>query len=226
MNPEPWWTQGKGGTRFDRSLEIRSTLKITFEDIMAKDPCEFPEHLVHEMFPNGLELADWTPDMQRDVLLSELRIGLGWAARVGLVPLWSMAGWDLSGADLKNADLMETNMVRAKLTGSDLTDARLDGANLGDADLTDALLAGADFTDARLEGALFTRADMAGATLAGANLKKAGMSEACLSRATLVEAALDHADFTGADLEGAVWPEEVELPHGWKRSGGLLRREQ
>jgi hypothetical protein len=76
-------------------------------------------------------------------------------------------------------------------------------------------LTGVNLTRARIVGNL-VRAGLTGATLTGADL----------AGATLTGASLGGANLTGAILGGVKWPEDAQVPEGWKldAEAGRLQR--
>ena len=78
-----------------------------------------------ERITGGKLVCEWTPEMQIELLKTDLRKWFGWAVSNKLLPVWSMSGANLSWANLSRADLSRANLYRA-----DLSRANLSGANL------------------------------------------------------------------------------------------------
>ena len=122
-----------------------------------------------------------------------------------------MSECDLRGANLIRANLTDANLKGANLSGALLGSTFLRGANLTDANLTDANLGGAFLNGALLNGALLSTANLAGANLTGANL---------------TDANLFASSFIGANLDGVISNNIIELPlflpDGWSLVDGTL----
>jgi hypothetical protein len=106
--------------------------------------------------------------------------------------------------------------VEAALTVVGRRDATRDIRSI---DLTGAILHGAHLArmhPARMHSARvdLARADLTGADLTGAHLTGADLTGADLTGAHLA----------GADLDGAKWPDDAEVPEGWRLSTGRLER--
>ena len=101
-----------------------------------------------ERITGGKLVCEWTPEMQLELLKTDLRKWFGWAVSNKLLPVWSMSGANLSWANLSRADLSRANLYRA-----DLSRANLSWANLSRADLSRADLSRADLTGANLSWA-------------------------------------------------------------------------
>ena len=130
-------------------------------------------------------------------------------------------GKDMSECDLRGANLIRANLKDANLKGANLSGALLGGtflidANLTDANLTDALLNGANLGGAFLNGALLNGALLSTANLAGANLTGANLTDANLFASS----------FIGANLDGVISNNIIELPlflpDGWSLVDGTL----
>ena len=147
-----------------------SIIRITVDDLKSLNACPAGIDEFVADFGNVYE-AEWTLEEQLRILKTPMRRWIGWAYRVGLIPLWSMSGANLSEADLSEADLS--------------------GANLHEADLRGANLSWADLSEADLSLADLSWADLSGANLRGANLHEADLREAYLSWANLRGAILD-----------------------------------
>ena len=144
---------------------------------------------------------------------------------------------DLSNAKLNYAELAGARLTHAKFTGADLALGRLANVRFDDADLAGAKLSQAGLADASLANANLTRASLNKAVLSNANLTRANLTQASLSGARLdgadlrdanfTNAAVNVADLTGADVRGALftganfagarWPEDTDVPEGWRR---------
>ena len=127
-----------------------------------------------------------------------------------------MSECDLRGANLIRANLTDANLKGANLSGALLGSTFLRGANLTDANLTDALLNGANLGGAFLNGALLNGALLSTANLAGANLTGANLTDANLFASS----------FIGANLDGVISNNIIELPlflpDGWSLVDGTL----
>ena len=127
-----------------------------------------------------------------------------------------MSECDLRGANLIRANLKDANLKGANLSGALLGSTFLRGANLTDANLTDALLNGANLGGAFLNGALLNGALLSTANLAGANLTGANLTDANLFASS----------FIGANLDGVISNNIIELPlflpDGWSLVDGTL----
>jgi uncharacterized protein YjbI with pentapeptide repeats len=125
---------------------------ITLEDLRSRQACR--PGIVWFEAAFGPELrGEWSRDEQIMALALGAGPWLGWAAAVGLLPLWGMSGADLRGANLRGADLRGANLrgadlYRADLSRADLSRANLYGADLSRANLHGANLYGADTTEA------------------------------------------------------------------------------
>ena len=53
-----------------------------------------------ERITGGKLVCEWTPEMQIELLKTDLRKWFGWAVSNKLLPVWSMSGANLSGANL------------------------------------------------------------------------------------------------------------------------------
>ena len=170
-------------------------MNITHEALRRASACAVGVKDFLAVFPDGLDVTDWTAAQQIGVLMhADLRRWLGWAWENLSLPRHDMVGWDLRRADLRGAGLRGAN-----LGGANLAEANLRGANLTGADLRGANLGGADLRWADLRGAKLVGADLRWAKLVGANL-------------------------AGADLRGAKPPKGVRFK-GWRRDrNGLLER--
>ena len=116
---------------------------ITLEDLRSRQACR--PGIVWFEAAFGPELrGEWSRDEQIMALALGAGPWLGWAAAVGLLPLWGMSGADLRGANLRGADLRGANLRGANLRGADLYRADLSRANLHGADLSRANLHGAN----------------------------------------------------------------------------------
>jgi uncharacterized protein YjbI with pentapeptide repeats len=132
---------------------------------------------------------------------------------------------DLSHAVLDNADLARADLQDAKLiyAGRRVVDAWLSDMNFTDANLMDADLSRAHLRRANFTNVNLLRADFSGADLRDANFTRAFLGGACFAKANLAAADLSHvrtldsAKFTGAYLDAALWPDDTQLPVGWKR---------
>ena len=167
-----------------------SIIRITVDDLKSLNACPAGIDEFVADFGNVYE-AEWTLEEQLRILKTPMRRWIGWAYRVGLIPLWSMSGANLSEADLSEADLSGANLHEADLSGANLHEADLRGANLHEADLRGANLSWADLSEADLSLADLSWADLSGANLRGANLHEADLREAYLSWANLRGAILD-----------------------------------
>jgi len=112
-----------------------------------------------ERITGGKLVCEWTPEMQIELLKTDLRKWFGWAVSNKLLPVWSMSGANLTGANLTGA-----NLSWANLTGADLSGANLTGANLTGANLSWANLSRADLSRANLSWADLSRANLSWAT--------------------------------------------------------------
>ena len=102
-------------------------MKITAEKLQAHNACQEGVDAFARAFPEGIDVAEWTPEYQIGVMMhNELRMYLGWAWAVGVLPQWSMRGWRLTRANLTDADLTRADLTRANLTRADLAGARWD----------------------------------------------------------------------------------------------------
>ena len=118
-------------------------MKITEELLRQKGAYEEGIAAFVAVYPEGLELSDWTQEEQLRVLRdTDLRRYLGGWWGGGILPVWTLRGADLSGADLNRADLSGANLSRADLSG-----ANLSWADLRRADLRRANLSGAVWND-------------------------------------------------------------------------------
>lgn len=68
-------------------------MRITVETFRPFRPCAEGVAAFQETYPDGIE---WTRDAQLAALLTDCRRWLGWAWRVGAVPLWSMCRANLT----------------------------------------------------------------------------------------------------------------------------------
>jgi hypothetical protein len=134
-------------------------MKVTAELLREKGACSGGIEWFDRLFPQGFEVAEWTP-MHQAMTLGDPdgRKHWGWACWVGIIPRHSMAGWRLRGASLRGASLQfavfwGANLRYADLRGADLRRANLRGANLRGANLGGADLRRANLGDADLRGA-------------------------------------------------------------------------
>jgi hypothetical protein len=126
---------------------------ITLEDLRSRQACR--PGIVWFEAAFGPELrGEWSRDEQIMALALGAGPWLGWAAAVGLLPLWGMSGADLRGANLTGANLRYANLYRANLRDANLRDANLYGADLNGANLRDANLHGANLYRADTTGAV------------------------------------------------------------------------
>jgi hypothetical protein len=154
---------------------------------------------------------------------------------------YNSEGKDMSECDLRGANLIRANLTDANLSGANLsgallgstflrganlTDANLTDANLGGAFLIDANLTDANLTDALLNGANLGGAFLNGALLNGALLSTANLAGANLTGANLTDANLFASSFIGANLDGVISNNIIELPlflpDGWSLVDGTL----
>lgn len=112
------------------------------------------------------------------------------------------------GADLREADGRRVRMLRANLRLAKLDEASFVDANLARADLSYSEGPGADFTNAFLGRARLIRAKLAEAKFTEAKLTGAHFGDADLQGAVFTGTFMHGATFEGANLEGAVLPEE------------------
>jgi len=119
---------------------------------------------------------------------------------------------DLRGADLAGAILTRAYLANANLIGAEFTKAMLDAANL-----IGAKLAAADLTSAMLENANLTGADLNSANLSGAILVHADLTRALLMKADLSDTILWGVKLSGANLDGALWPLDEEVPESFEQ---------
>jgi uncharacterized protein YjbI with pentapeptide repeats len=134
-----------------------------------------------------------------------------------------LSGGDLTGANLNGANLMNVNFTRAILTVADLTKAVLWAADFTGAIVTSTTFAAAQLVRANLSGANLIGAKFVFANLTSANLTNAELLSADLTNADLTGAKLVAANFTNARLDGACWPDGVEVPEGWLNRSGRLK---
>jgi hypothetical protein len=99
-----------------------------------------------ERITGGKLVCEWTPEMQIELLKTDLRKWFGWAVSNKLLPVWSMSGANLSWANLSRADLSRANLYRADLSRANLSWANLSRADLSRADLYRANLTGANLS--------------------------------------------------------------------------------
>jgi len=79
-----------------------------------------------ERITGGKLVCEWTPEMQIELLKTDLRKWFGWAVSNKLLPAWSMSGANLSGANLSRANLYRADLSRANLSGANLSWATTD----------------------------------------------------------------------------------------------------
>ena len=129
--------------------------------------------------------------------------------------------YNSDGKDMSECDLRGANLIRANLKDANLKGANLSGALLGGTFLIDANLTDANLTDANLNGALLN-----GALLNGALLSTANLAGANLTGANLTDANLFASSFIGANLDGVISNNIIELPlflpDGWSLVDGTL----
>ena len=94
-------------------------MQITVEKLKALNACEEGIREFERIFPNGIDVPEWTEWCQGVILSTPLRKYFAWAVSLRLFPIWSMRDINLSGADLSGA-----NLSRANLSGADTTDAK------------------------------------------------------------------------------------------------------
>ena len=98
-------------------------MKITVEQLRELGACDEGIRAFQDAFGDVYE-NEWTLDEQLLILKSPLKMWLGQAVHMNLVPLWSMQGADLRRADLHRADLQGANLQGADLQGANLQGAR------------------------------------------------------------------------------------------------------
>ena len=134
--------------------------------------------------------------------------------------------YNSDGKDMSECDLRGANLIRANLTDANLKGANLSGALLGGTFLIDANLTDANLTDALLNGANLGGAFLNGALLNGALLSTANLAGANLTGANLTDANLFASSFIGANLDGVISNNIIELPlflpDGWSLVDGTL----
>lgn len=106
----------------------------------------------------------------------------------------------LAIADLKGALLRGANLTKADLRSADLS-----SADLVFADLSSAIVSTAHLNDVQIYGGNLTNANLWGADLSGADLRNANLAGADLAEVKLFL----------ADLTGALWPRDREIPEFW-----------
>jgi hypothetical protein len=112
---------------------------------------------------------------------------------------------DIRPVSLAIADLKSARLRGANLTGADLRSVDLSYADLAFANLTNANLSTSHLSYVTLSNADLTNADLWGADLASADLRQANLTGAKLAEVKL----------SWADLTGARWPRDRELPESW-----------
>jgi uncharacterized protein YjbI with pentapeptide repeats len=125
-----------------------------------------------------------------------------------------LSGANLAGAVLVGADMPLLSLATADATGADFSGATLTYGYLVGAELAHGKFVNADLTGADLTGADLTCADIRQANLKGANLSYANLTDATLYAATITDATT----LTGANLTGTYWPQNGEIPQGWRRN--------
>lgn len=164
-------------------------------------------------YPKGRRLSEWSPQVQRDMLLSGGGPWIEAGTRYGWVAFFPMEGEDFSGRSLSRLKLPGTNLRganfaastldRAYLQDADMTGAVFSGARMDSAFLLGACVEDADFSDARLENARFDNARAAGARFTGADCSGAHFRQADLRGVDFSDSVLDRCIFREADLRGA-----------------------
>lgn len=145
---------------------------------------------------------------------------------------------DFSAANLGKANFSSASACRARFTGAilweaDFTKAALRGARLEDAQVMYIKLAGADLSDAVLDNLFFYQTDFSGATLNGSSLHGTQFFENKMvatsfagargHRAVFIKLQGDGLCFDAADLSGAMFVQDVELPHASMRGTTLTK---
>ena len=134
--------------------------------------------------------------------------------------------YNSDGKDMSECDLRGANLIRANLTDANLSGANLSGALLGSTFLRGANLTDANLTDANLGGAFLIDANLIDANLTDALLSTANLAGANLAGANLTGANLFASSFIGANLDGVISNNIIELPlflpDGWSLVDGTL----
>ena len=164
-------------------------------------------------YPKGRRLSEWSPAVQRDMLLNGGGPWIEAGTRYGWVDFFPMEGEDFSGhalsrlklpgTNLRSANFSRSTLDRAYLQDADMTGAMFSGARMDSAFLFGACVEDADFCDARLENARFDTARASGARFAGADCSSAHFRNADLRGADFSDAVLERCIFQDADLRGA-----------------------
>jgi len=201
----------------------RREQKIGHDMLLQYGACAEGVDWFRRQYPKGRRLSEWSPAVQRDMLLNGGGPWIEAGTRYGWVDFFPMEGEDFSGHTLSRLKLPGTNLRAARFAGStldraylqdaDMTGAVFTGARMDSAFLFGACVESADFSGARLDnarfdttrarGAHFTRADCSGAHFSGADLRDADFTGAVLQRAIFKDADLRGARFDGAQMDKA-----------------------
>jgi uncharacterized protein YjbI with pentapeptide repeats len=244
---EPW-SREKEQERFTRP-DIQAALTVIGRRDPSRDkqPIDLVGAFLDSANLSGANLAG------ADLVFADL---VAASLDVAILAEANLTGTDLTGAILDGADLTRAELQDAKMVnaGRLLTGAMLDdltraagggeakivqvrlplggsinftGANLQGADLSRANLRDSDFTGATLQRTDFSEANVRNANFEHAFLVSANFTGADLTSANLSRSALPHlANFKDANLFGALWPADAQVPVGWERdaNNGALRR--
>jgi uncharacterized protein YjbI with pentapeptide repeats len=148
-------------------------MKITTDNLNKLHACTEGVSNFEELFPNGIDVPEWTPWCQTILLGTKMRRWIGWAWRHNIIPIWSLSYANLSYADLRNANLYNANLSYANLSYANLYNANLYNADLYNADLSYANLSYANLSYANLRNANLRNANLYNANLRNAYLHNA-----------------------------------------------------
>lgn len=148
-------------------------MKITLEDLEAKDACRPGREAFQRAFPEGWE-GEWGQEaMRRALSLNPLRRYLSWAVEEGVIP-----PLDLTGMDFSDSVLAEAPLLSPKLQGTNFSGADLSNCWAGtEAHLAPVLVSCVSFSAARLVHASFENCKFLDCSFNGTDLRFARFYE-------------------------------------------------